>query len=113
MIAFPTIPLSGTVSDAVDLTTLKRPGGLGIWIPAITSGQLLLRGSFDQTSANFVPVFNQNATPISSRWYVDAGPGSMAVALDVHDFPFPFIKLETAVAQAAVRSLAVFSKGAA
>src|ERR1043166_5332614 len=112
MIAFPMIANGAQVSDPVDLTTLVRPGGLAIWIPTITSGQVLLRGSFDQTSANFVPIFNQNATPISSRWYVDAGPGSMCVALDVHDFPFPFIKLETSVAQGAVRSLAVFSKGA-
>ena len=58
-----------------------------------------------------VPVLNQNATPISSRWWADVGPGSAAVALDVsNSFPYPFIKLETSVAQAAVRSLAVITK---
>ncbi|HEV8642070.1 MAG TPA: hypothetical protein VGV13_13300 [Methylomirabilota bacterium] len=106
---FPTIPLSGTLSSIVDVTGARA---VGIWIPVISSSQVLLRGSFDQNSADFWPIFNQNATPISSRWYVDAGPGSMAVSLDVGvEFPFPFIMIETAVAQAAVRSVAVYSKG--
>lgn len=108
VVKFPTIPLSGTVSDIIDITGAKT---VAIWVPTVTSGTLLLRGSFDQTSANFVPIFNQNATPIASRWWVEAGPGSMAVPLDVEYLtPFPFIKLETSVAQAAVRSFAVICK---
>jgi hypothetical protein len=112
VISFPQIANAALISDPVDLTGLMRPGGLGLWIPTITSAQVLLRGSFDQNSANFVAIYNQNAAPVSSRWYVDAGPGSLCVSLDVHDFPFPFIKIETSVAQGAIRSFAVFSKGA-
>jgi hypothetical protein len=110
MITYPTIPLSGTVTDVIDVSQARD--NLGLWIPTITSGQVLLRGSFDQTSANFVPVFNPNATPISSRWYVDAAAGNLTLAIDWQAVTFPFIKLETSVVQAAVRSFAVFSKGA-
>src|SRR5947207_3234901 len=105
LVRYPTIPLSGTVSDAVDVTGAKS---IGVWVPTVTSGQLLLRGSFDQTSANFVPLMNQNLTPIASKWWADIGPGSIGLVIDVgYGFPFPFIKLETSVAQASVRSLAV------
>src|SRR4051812_30069854 len=106
-VKYPNIPLSGTVSDAVDVTGAKF---IAVWLPVVTSGQLLLRGSFDQTSANFVPIMNPNATPIASRWWADTGAGSAGVLLDWAAQAFPFIKLETSVAQAAVRSLAVISK---
>jgi hypothetical protein len=106
-VKFATIAQSATVSDAVDVTGVKT---LGVWIPVVTSGQLLLRGSFDQTSANFVPVFAPNASPIASRWFANIGPGSATLAIDLAAAPFPFVKLETTVAQAAVRSLALVCK---
>ncbi|HEV8642071.1 MAG TPA: hypothetical protein VGV13_13305 [Methylomirabilota bacterium] len=109
MIASPTIPLSGTLSGIVDVSNAKT---LGIWVPVITSGQLYLRGSFDQTSANFVPILTSaGMSAVSSRWYAEVGPGSLGVSFG-QELPFPFIMLETSVNQAAVRSLAVFSKGA-
>jgi hypothetical protein len=109
IVRYATIPLSGTVAEPyIDLSGARTAA---LWIPTITSAQVLLRASFDTTSANFVPVYNQNATPISSRWWVDAAVGSMTVAIDVeYGTPYSFLKLETSVAQAAVRSLAIITK---
>jgi hypothetical protein len=102
-----TIPISSFVSDVFAVTGAKL---FAVWVPTITSGQLLLRGSYDTTSANFVPILNPNATPIASRWWADVGPGSCAIVLDWVGQAFPFMKLETSVAQAAARSPIIITK---
>lgn len=101
---FPTIPLSGSVSD---LIRLEGATLFGLWAPVVTSCQMFVQGAFDQTSANFVRLTNPAG---SGDWVFGVGPGSRAVTLQDAAFVFPFLKLETSVAQAAVRSLAVIAK---
>jgi hypothetical protein len=98
---FLTIPLSGTVSGDIDLA-----GGdlYGLWAPVVTSCQLFLQGSWDTTSANFVRL--QNAAGSGDwTWSVDAG--SKMITLQDVAFPAPYLRVETSVAQTAVRSFAV------
>ena len=100
-----TIPLSGTVSDNVDL----RGGSLmAIAVPAITSGDLFLQGAFDSMSASFVriqaPVFD---APTSGDLRLATGPGSL-MCLWPRSLPSPsYVRLESAVPQAAARAFSV------
>jgi hypothetical protein len=100
-----TIPLSGSVSDDIDL----RKGRLeAIFVPVLTSGDLLVRGALDQTSANFVrlqhPVLAQ---PLSGDLRFATGPGSRMI-LWPDNLPTPsYLRLETSVAQAAAREFTV------
>lgn len=99
-VKYPTIPLSGTVSEIFNTRGMV---GMSIFAPVITSCQVLLQGSFDQTSANFVRAQNSQG---SGQWTYSAGVGSNCInAKDVGYFPFA--RLETTIAQAAVRSFAV------
>lgn len=107
VVKYPTIPLSGTVSDPFDISGMRV---VGIWVPTITSASLLLRASFDTTSANYVPVWNPNATPVNTRWGADVSVGSVAISVEWPMAPFASVKLETSQAQAAVRSFAVICK---
>lgn len=102
-----TIAQSAFVSETFDVTGVRL---IGIWVPVVTSGQLFLKGSFDTTSANFVRVMDQNASPIASHWFANVGPGSIAVAFDLAASPFPFCRLETSVAQAAAVNPVVMCK---
>lgn len=101
---FATIPLSGTLSD---LIRLEGATLFGLWAPVVTSCQVFVQGAFDQTSANFVRLTNSAG---SGDWVFAVGPGSRGISLQDVGFPWPFAKIETAVAQASVRSLAVTVK---
>ena len=100
-----TIPLSGTVSDNIDL----RGGRIvAISVPVITSGDLFLQGAFDSTSASFVriqaSVFD---SPTSGDLRLATGPGSL-MCLWPSTFPSPsYMRLESAVPQAAARAFSV------
>lgn len=99
-----TIPLSGTVSAQVAVANVCQ---LGIWVPAVTSGQLLLRASYDTTSTNFLPLLTVNG----SRWAANIGPGSATLILDqMAPLPWGNICLETSVPQAAARTFLLVSK---
>lgn len=90
-----------------DLISLEGATLEGLWAPTVTSGTLTIRGSFDTTSANFVPLTNPAG---SGDWTFAVGPGSRGVSLQDVGFPFPFIKLFTSVAQTDARSFAVVVK---
>lgn len=79
----------------------------GLWAPTVTSCTLTLRGSFDSTSANFIPLTNPAG---SGDWIFAVGPGSRAVTLQDVAFPAPFLKLFTSVAQTDTRTFAIFGK---
>lgn len=101
IVKYPTIPLSGTLSTIVRM----EAGTLfGIWVPTVTSGTMLVQGSWDQTSTNFVRLQNPAG---SGDWTFAVGPGSKAITLQDAVFPWPFIRFETSVAQSAVVSLAI------
>lgn len=98
-----TIPLSGSISGDVDL----RKGRLAaILVPVITSGDLLVQGGLDSTSATFVRVQYPEITS-SGDLRFPTGPGSRMVLWPDY-LPSPsFIRLETSVPQAASRDFSV------
>ena len=94
-----------SVSDTMD----ARGGHVHmIAVPALTSGDLFVQGSFESASGSFtrilLPVF---AFPTSGDLKFATGPGSRMIMWP-QDLPTPsFIRLETSVAQAAPRSFTV------
>lgn len=102
-ITYVTIPLSGTVSDQIQIPNTEKAV---LWCPTVTSCQVLLQGSFDTTSANFVRV--QNAAG-SGQWTFSAGVGSNCISLKDAGH-FPYARLEATIAQAAVRSFAIITQ---
>ncbi len=101
-----TIPISGTVSDVVNLRGATLAG---VWISTITSAAVFIQAAFDTTSANFVRVQNPQG---SGDFTIAAGTGSKAISLGMQEgaFPFPFARLESSVAQAASRACVVGMK---
>lgn len=99
------IPASGTLSEIV---AVKTGAPTAIIAPAtITSGQLMLRGNYDTTSAGFVAMWRTDG---ASRWAWNVGAGQAAIGLDAVALSFPFIRLESSVAQAGVQSFAVVQR---
>ena len=101
-----TIPLSGTVSDDGDL----RGGRItAISVPTITSGDLLIKGGFDTTSASFLRLINPGLSNQASGGDLRfaTGLGSrMVLWPDSMQNP-SYVRLETSVPQAAARSFTV------
>ncbi len=101
-----TIPLSGSISDDGDL----RGGKIqAISVPTITSGDLLVQGGFDTTSASFLRLINPGLSNQTSGGDLRfaTGPGSrMVVWPDSFQNP-SFVRLETSVPQAAARAFTV------
>lgn len=98
------------VTNGAQLSELVAIAGgdlFGIWAPTVTSCTLTIRGSFDQTSANFVPLSNPAG---SGDWIFAVGPGSKGITLQDVAFPFPFAKLFTSVVQGADRDFVLISK---
>lgn len=94
-----------SVSGNIDL----RGGRLAaIDVPTITSGDTFLQGSFDTTSASFKRILNAPLNgPTSGDLRLATGAGS-CMALLPNTLPFPaYVRLETAVAQAAPRTFSV------
>lgn len=103
-VSYATIPLSGTVSGNFAVVGTVRAG---VWVPVVTSAAMYIQGAFDTTSANFVRI--QNAVG-SGDYTLATGPGSKAFTLQDPVIPFPYLRFESGVAQAAVRSLAIVAK---
>mgnify|MGYP001561478720 CR=1 FL=1 len=88
------------VSGNLDLSQYNRP--VAIAVPVVTSGDLLVRGSFTTTSADFVRL--QASRPNTDIRFA-TGLGSNMV-LWPSDLPAPpYLRLEIPVAQADVRTL--------
>lgn len=100
---FPTIPLSGKVSEIVHVIGAKT---VSVWCPLVTSCQILALGSFDPTSANFTRIQNSVG---SGAWTYSAGVGSNCIGLEEIGY-FPYLRFETTVNQAAITSLAVITQ---
>lgn len=101
---YATIPLSGSVTDIIALAGAKL---MGLSVPAVTSAALYVQGSWEAASASLWRLQNPAG---SGDWTFAVGPGSKAITLQDVAFPWPYLRIETSVAQAAVRSLAVVAK---
>jgi len=99
-----TIAQSASVSGNVSLVGASA---IALFAPTVTSCQVFLQGNFDTTSANFFRVFDKDG---AAQWSWDLGVGSSCIA--VHDTVWPIaqVRVETSVAQANVRSIAVLTK---
>ena len=106
-VAFPTFPLSASVSDTL---AFKNTDMVGVWFPTVTSASFTIQGAYstNAASADFLPIVN--APPNSGPFTLWVGPGSLAVALNLTLGPFPALRFVSSVPQAAVRSLAAFYK---
>jgi len=88
-----------------------------LYVPAVDSCTAALRGSWDQTSANYVPV-KYNAVPASGQALsslqditIPVGPGNVYVALDYNVAAIlPNLRVVLSVAQAAPRTLCMMAK---
>ena len=101
-----TIPLSGSVSGDGDLGGGKIQA---ISVPTITSGDLFVQGGFDTTSASFLRLLDPGLSNQTSGGDLRfaTGLGSRMIVWP-QDFSTPsYVRLETAVAQAAARSFIV------
>ncbi len=99
-----TIAQSGSVSSMFGLAGAKS---VGLFASVVTSCEAYLQVSFDTSSANFVRAGKKDG---SGDFVWSLGPGSLALSLQDTGFPFPFAKIETSVAQEAVRSLSMVVK---
>jgi hypothetical protein len=96
-IIFTSIPSGSTVSSDLDLSFGTRLWAIAV--PAISSGDLLIQGNFDTTSANFLRLLDSRA-PGSGDMRFATGPGSRMIMWPP-DLPTPQkMRLETSVVQA-------------
>ena len=104
-LAYTTIAQSAAVSGTVDLTQAQRL--LAILVPGVTSGDLLLQGATDTTSASFQRLL-ETRTPGSGDMRFATGTGSRMIPI-----PFisgiPYVRFETAVPQANVCTLTLLT----
>ena len=99
-----TIPLSGSVSGDIDLRRAIK-GVIAISVPVVNSGDLLVQGGFDSTSASFTRLLQ--TPPNSGHLRFATGLGSTMIAWP-NTLPVPsYLRLETAVPQAAARSFTI------
>jgi hypothetical protein len=87
----------------------KRGMTYGLLVPTVDSCAATLRGSWDQTSANYLAI--QNAVG-SADWTLSVSTGSKAFVLaDVHGMvPFPFVRVLLGVIQTQPRTLTLVDK---
>jgi hypothetical protein len=90
--------------DTVSGVAAIRGGRIAtLWAPTVTSCDLQLQASWDTTSANFADLFALDGT---WRWKCEIGVGGVAMPLnDV--VSVPYLRLETSVAQADVRTFVI------
>lgn len=105
-VLFTTIPSGYAVSSPVDLNQFT--GLKSVFVPTIDSGDMLIQGSFDTTSANFVrllaPTFPGSAF---MRFCTLVGSLMLSVPQD-YSFP-PYVRLETINAQTNTRSFTLLA----
>lgn len=97
-----TIPLSGSISDDGDLRGGKI---VAISVPTINSGDLLVQGGLDTTSASFFRLLA--SPPNSGDLRFATGLGSRMVVWPYSIQNPSYIRLETGAPQAAARSFTV------
>ena len=88
-----------------DVQNLSQHGKIhGIDVPVITSGDLLLQGSFATTSAGFHRLL-ETRNPGSGDMKFATGAGSVFITLPLDRAMPNYVRLELSVAQAAPRTL--------
>lgn len=102
--------LSLTLAQSTTVTSayLNVTNGnlFALWAPVLNTCSIFVLGSPDTTSANFVRLGKSDGT---GNWGW-ATPGSQAVTLQDIAFPFPYLKLEASVGQAADRVFQIIVK---
>lgn len=91
---YATIPQSASVSVNMAMIGTHL---VGLWAPVVTSCQVYLQGSYDTTSANYVPM---DRTDGSTRWAWNVGAGSKMVGLVDEGLHAFYFRLETSITQA-------------
>lgn len=91
-----------SLSPQMDL----RQGKLhAVHVPTITSADLLIQGSFNTTSADFLRL--QNVQANSGALTFRTGPGSVLIQTEDSVPWMPYVRLETSVNQADTRTLSM------
>ena len=99
-----TIASGDVLSSVIEVQGAKS---IGLLVSVPTSCQAYLKGSFDTSSVNARRI---SKTDGSSDWAWNVGSGMRAVDLEDSAKSFPYMRLETSVAQGGVASLAVVVK---
>lgn len=99
-----TIASGDSLSNVIEVQGAKS---IGLLVNIPTSCQAYLKGSFDISSANARRI---SRTDGGSNWAWNVGSGMQAIDLKDSGNSFPYIRLETSVAQGGVASLAVVVK---
>lgn len=106
-VGFAAVLSGSTVTSPIGIGNAEK---IGIWAPTVTSCQLFVQGAFNQTSANFVRLMEANLTSPRSHFVFPVGPGSLGVMLESVVAAFPFIKLESSLAQTDTRTFGILFK---
>lgn len=108
-VGYAVVASGGQVSDDFAVAGLRD---IAIQAPLINSCQIFLRGNFqpvNPASADFVRLRNPDFV-VGSQWAWPVGPGSEAVVVSPVLAPFPWGRIETAVAQTDTRTFTILGK---
>src|SRR5712691_10424760 len=116
MKAMPIFALVNSGQQVADFPALHSIEA-ALYVPTVDSCSAALRASYDQTSANYVPV-KYNAVPASGQALtslqditIPVGPGGAYYALDYSAAAaLPNLRVVLSVAQAAPRTLCMVAK---
>lgn len=103
-VVYTTIALSGSISDAVGIANATK---VGLLLHVPTSCQVYLRGA---TSANSVHAKRVMDTDGTSSFVINGAASIQAIDITDRVAAFPYLRLETSVAQSAVASFSIVFK---
>ena len=98
-----TIPISGTVSNIIEVQGADR---IGLIVTIPTSCVAYIQGHTEPTSAGFRRISKLDG---SNDWAWNVASGNKAIDLQ-NVSAFPFLRLETSVAQSSAVALTVVTK---
>lgn len=104
---FALVNSGATVSGDIDL---RKHVAEAIFATVMTSGDLLVQGSFDTTSANFVRLLEPHGAVASGDLRIPFGVGSRFATFPRDSFTPPYMRLETSVAQTSPASFAILAR---
>lgn len=107
-----TYPVINSGAVVSGIFPIRGAGPIGLWAPVITSANLFFQVGFTAVSAQMVRAFrpHQASADAGSHWVWAAGAGSAAVQVSNIIESFAFARIESGVAQADTRTLAVIQK---
>lgn len=109
MLIHTTIASGAAISADIDCSAWGRL--IAVTVPTVTSGDLLIQGSFDSTSANFRRFLETRGAPVSGDLRLATGPGSRMAVLSPPLDITPFLRLELSATQADTRTLTLLVRG--